>query len=139
MNLDEFKAKGFVQNNDGTWSSPHSWRKPDPERSGPVPVARLGADAAQSTSSPPLVCSEPESQQCLEVRGQSPRYRVRMVVFRHRLVDKDAKDQLCKAATDAIAAALGYDDEDEHLTWEWEQVKTSGKQGVAVTIERLHS
>lgn len=63
-------------------------------------------------------------------------YRVTLVSYRRRLVD--AHDNLrhgFKPLTDSIAASLNLDDADKRIQWEFGQVKSSGKSGVAVKIE----
>lgn len=127
VNLDDLKAKGFFQNGDGSWSKPGAT----------VPVDRLETVITKPTPAPALERCEPQSKQGMEGDRPRPFYRVKMVAFRVRLLNDDAKDQQFKAATDAIAAALGSDDEDKNIKWEWSQVETRGVEGVVVTIETV--
>ena len=57
-----------------------------------------------------------------------------IVGFRRRILDDDNFCAGCKPLRDAIAFSLGRDDGDPSLTWEYAQVRTEGRQGVAVAI-----
>lgn len=56
---------------------------------------------------------------------------------RSRVLDSDNFQAGCKPLRDAIARMFGLDDADDCIQWEYGQVRTDGKQGVIVKIERL--
>ena len=61
---------------------------------------------------------------------------ITLVQFRRRLLD--GHDNLafsCKPLVDAIAQSLRVDDGDKRLSWKYEQLKTTGCEGVAVKID----
>lgn len=126
MNRDELRAKGFVEQADGTWhkqKSPHPLPFYSVETSCPKPVEARPLDEGK------------------EKRGRSKvgmvKCRVRLTAFRKRLLDPDAVAFACKPLTDTIADSLGIDDADPRVAWEWSQVQTRGVEGVVVTIEAL--
>lgn len=64
------------------------------------------------------------------------RLRVVLVVHRRRLVtDRDNLIGGCKHIRDVIARSFGIDDAERFIDWEYHQIKTRGRQGVAVKIE----
>lgn len=97
-------------------------RSPEPERS----AGRALGDEAQA---------RPRRSRRLE--GRDGKLRVVFVVHRRRLVeDRDNLIGGCKPLRDAIAISLGLDDSERFIWWEYHQIKTSGRQGVAVKIEK---
>lgn len=71
------------------------------------------------------------------VVGNRPLLRITLVGFRRRILDDDNYCGGCKGLRDAIARWLGLDDNQKIIEWEYSQVKTNGRQGTAVRIERL--
>lgn len=60
---------------------------------------------------------------------------VDLVVFRRRPVDSDNLIFGCKWLRDAVANSLGVDDGHENVSWNYTQLKTTGREGVIVKIE----
>jgi len=71
------------------------------------------------------------------VAGNRPLLRITLVGFRRRILDDDNFSGGCKGIRDAIARWLGLDDNQKIIEWEYSQVKTNGRQGTAVRIEKL--
>lgn len=69
--------------------------------------------------------------------GNRPLLRITLVGFRRRILDDDNFTGGCKGLRDAIARWLGLDDNQKIIEWEYSQVKTNGRQGTAVRIERI--
>lgn len=65
--------------------------------------------------------------------------RVGFIVLRKRLLDSDNHVASLKSLRDEIAVTLGIDDADSRITWHYDQLKTTGRQGVVVTIEASHT
>lgn len=59
---------------------------------------------------------------------------IRLIVLTKRLMDSDNAIACTKPLRDCIAKSLGVDDGDKRLTWEYHQLKTSGQEGVIVTL-----
>lgn len=57
-----------------------------------------------------------------------------IVSFRRKLLDDDNLTGGAKSLRDTIAIALGVDDADPRLCWEYAQVKTTGPEGTLVVI-----
>ena len=64
-----------------------------------------------------------------------PVARVILVAYVHRALDGDNLAGGCKPLRDAIASWLGVDDADGTIAWEYGQVETRGREGIAVRIE----
>lgn len=97
-------------------------------------LGRLDSQVAQPDNWNPLVKDSPAPK-----KGTSSLvYRVVLVAHRKRLVDSDNNVASLKNLRDCIAETLRIDDgDDERLSWTYGQVKTDGKQGVCVTIEKV--
>lgn len=124
MNLDDLKAKGFVQNADGSWSKPGA----------AVPLDTLEAHSAEQTA-PSALDTRPQKRS--RSKSSVAICRIRLTTFRKRLLDEDAISFATKPLRDLIAADLGIDDADPRVKWEWSQVETRGVEGVVVTVEAL--
>lgn len=68
-------------------------------------------------------------------KGGSFRLVVSLVSFRRQLLDDDNLNGSCKHLRDAIATSLGLDDGDQRIRWEYGQIESRGRAGVAVKIE----
>ena len=63
---------------------------------------------------------------------------VTLCCHRKRLLDShDNLRSSIKPLVDAIAKSLLMDDADPRIAWQYHQLKTEGREGVVVTIERL--
>lgn len=63
---------------------------------------------------------------------------VTFLVRKRKLMDEhDNLRASLKPLADAIAASVNLEDKDSRLTWQYEQVKTSGVPGVTVTLELI--
>ena len=71
-----------------------------------------------------------------EKRTQS-RVVVSIIGLRRRTLDDDNFNGGCKALRDSIAASLGMDDGDKRLRWQYGQLRTDGREGYLVRIERV--
>ena len=72
--------------------------------------------------------------------GQSRRARrlvVSLIGLRRRTLDDDNFNGACKHLRDAIAASLGIDDGDPRIRWQYQQLQTTGREGVLVHIEAI--
>ena len=61
--------------------------------------------------------------------------RVVIITLRRRLLDSDSVSYACKSIRDQIADDLGIDDADPRITWQCEQFRTDGEEGVIVKID----
>ncbi|MCP5523709.1 MAG: hypothetical protein H7A46_19405 [Verrucomicrobiales bacterium] len=105
--------------------NPHLWPT--------APVAGLPAAEPEPAAALPL--ERPASRAAAGEPG--PHYRVALVVFRHRLLDGDNLVGGLKPLRDEVARLLGVDDADQFIAWEYAQVPTRGRSGVALKIEAL--
>lgn len=62
---------------------------------------------------------------------------VSIIGLRRIPLDDDNFSGACKHVRDAIAASIGFDDGDKRLRWQYQQVQTSGEEGLIVRIEIL--
>lgn len=62
---------------------------------------------------------------------------VTLIAHRRTTLDSDNAVGACKPLRDGIAASLGIDDSDRRVEWQYSQVRTAGREGVCVTIEKL--
>jgi hypothetical protein len=60
-----------------------------------------------------------------------------LIALRRRPLDADNNAASFKHFQDAIAESLGFDDGDERVTWQYQQMHTFGKEGVIVHVERI--
>ena len=70
-------------------------------------------------------------------RSATPVLRILLLNFRTALLDGDNLRAGCKGMRDAIARSIGLDDNDSTIDWEYEQVRTRGKTGLLVRIEKI--
>ena len=71
-------------------------------------------------------------------QGRSPRRLVvSLIGLRRRTLDDDNFNGACKHLRDAIAASLHMDDGDKALRWQYQQLHTTGREGVIVQIELI--
>ena len=117
--------KNWVKGEDGTWS----YRK----GGAGAAVGQVAAEGAKPDKARALDGCEAKHR-CREGRVA---VRVVCVALRRRLLDPDAVAFSMKALTDRIAAALGVDDADNRVAWEWSQQQTSGEEVVIVKIEQI--
>lgn len=90
-----------------------------------------------------LQASKPEPPQGIEVKDKELEGGKGVVAFRVTLVlcllkpyDDDNAVSSCKSLRDAIAESLGIDDGDSRIEFNYNQIKTSGREGVNVIIEQ---
>lgn len=62
-------------------------------------------------------------------------YLVSIIGFRHRILDSDNFTSGAKPLRDAISETIGIDDGSERIRFEYDQVHTTGEEGVLVKIE----
>jgi hypothetical protein len=62
---------------------------------------------------------------------------VTFTAHRKRLLDKDNNTASFKPLQDALARDIGLDDGDSRFNWQYSQIKTEGREGVVVTVEKL--
>ena len=108
-----------------------SVRKRNPELYGPD-LGRLANPKRQQSQ-------RSQSQDRVVESGQtSMAYRVFIVSIRKKLVDEhDNLRTGAKPLVDTISATLGFDDADPRISWEYGQIKTTGKPGTIIKIERI--
>lgn len=121
MNELELRQKGFTLQPDGSWAK-------RPRAMGAMENPQRKPD------------QRGESKDCGMVAGpKGVGYCITIISMRRRLVD--AHDNLrtgAKPLVDRIAAWLGYrDDSDAALHWQYEQLRTTGPEGVIVCISTL--
>jgi len=109
--------------------NPHLW-----------PRTGLGGLQAQEPEPKPGTALEriasPAKSRRRRVAGYGgPVARVILVAHVHRALDGDNLAGGCKPLRDAIASWLGVDDDDGTIAWEYGQVETRGREGIAVRIE----
>jgi hypothetical protein len=75
------------------------------------------------------------------VEGSGPRleFFITIITFRRKLLDShDSKAFAVKALSDRVCEWLGFKTDDHpQLHWQFEQVKTSGRQGTLVKIDKF--
>lgn len=94
----------------------------------------FGVGAVAPSQPKPGGLSPAPATDALEKRGSFSLV-VSLVSFRRKLLDDDNLSGSCKHLRDAISASLGLDDGDRRIRWEYGQVESRGKTGVAVKIE----
>jgi len=62
---------------------------------------------------------------------------ITLLSHRKRLLDEDNHIGSLKPLRDGIAKTLGIDDGSLAVRWQYQQIKTEGREGVVVTVERL--
>ena len=100
--------------------------------SGAAPVAgRAPKDAKRDQRSECKDKRVEEDEACMG-------YRIEFVAFRRRLADSHDNFRFSlKPVVDFITAWLGFaTDEHRRLSWCYNQVKSNGRQGVAIKVER---
>lgn len=97
-----------------------------------------GAVGAVETNRPQRPSIPALDRSLQEPASRTPSLAIRLVAFRHRLLDEhDAVAYSCKPLTDAIADTLGVKDDDKRLRWEYSQIPTRGPEGTIVAISVL--
>ncbi len=123
MEPDEFKR--FIKRNESA-----SFKARNPHLFGPL--ARLEKSERKSDK------RGESKDSSLERSKDGVGFRITLLMVRKRLVD--GHDNLrwgAKPLVDAITASLGFrDDADPRLAWDYHQVKSDGRQGTIVKIER---
>jgi len=60
---------------------------------------------------------------------------ISLIGFRRIPLDDDNFVGACKHLRDGIARSLHHDDGDKRLKWQYQQIQTSGEEGVLVRVE----
>ena len=130
---DDLAKLGYVEQPDGTWA----------RQTAPKPAAHsvAGLDADKHRKQARALAAPTQTQRRRKARrspgvGGSVRYIVTMIA--HVTTAMDYSDNLptsLKPVQDEIADALGIDDGDGSVRWQYGQVETRGRTGVIVRIE----
>ena len=89
------------------------------------------AKASQPTGAKALVSGHERKKE--SERGMA--IRITFISLRRRLLDPDAIAVSTKYLQDAVCESLGIDDGDRRISFQYEQIKTTGPTGVIVKID----
>ena len=95
----------------------------------------LDSRPADQPVQPPRLARDQPRQPARQTRHRGvPVVRCLLIAAVPRRIDPGNLAVAFKAHQDAIAAALGIDDGDQRIAWEYEQIETRGPSGVIVKL-----
>jgi hypothetical protein len=94
-----------------------------------------GLETSQPKQTPSRTLVSPDAKRKSGKAGVE--FIITLLSHRRRLLDSDNHIGSLKPLRDGIAKTLGIDDGSLAVRWQYHQIKTEGREGVVVTVERL--
>lgn len=118
MNESELRQKGYIRQQDGSWSKPAAVVGLEAGKPKPTPAKALASDTPKQARS----------------KGRMAIV-ISLISCRHRMLDDDNDVGSKKVLRDVVAESLQLDDGDKRIRWQYSQCETRGREGVIVRIE----